>query len=336
MQINFVVTFLRSQKRRGHFEMRILFGSHKDALGGFLDTLKRSLPEHQFEASGRFAGFDTLEDFDVLIPRRSVVDRQSLRTANRLRLIQQCGAGIENIDVQAAKAMNIWVANVESDISGNADSVAEIGIYLMIGLSRDFRGITSSFLNSRVGTPQGLALRGKTVGVIGLGGIGRALVKRLRGFDVNIIGIKRHGHRQAQEELGIGWVGDQTEINKLLRRSDYVVLCLPLTAENRGLIGRDAFGEMKHDSFLINLSRGGLVDRAALQDALTTGKIAGAGLDVFWEEPPDPKDPIFQYNIMATPHIGGVTDLSIQGIVRVVVENIKRLENGQEPLCLRQ
>ena len=119
--------------------MRILFASHYNALGGFLESLKHELPQHEFEASGRFSGFDSLKGYDVLIPRRSVVNRQSLETADRLRLIQQCGAGVENIDIQTARAMNIWVANVQSDISGNADSVAEIGIYLMIGLSRDFR-----------------------------------------------------------------------------------------------------------------------------------------------------------------------------------------------------
>ncbi len=120
-----------------------------------------------------------------------------------------------------------------------------------------------------------------------------------------------------------------------LKMSDYVVLCLPLTSENRNMIGSQTFDDMKPCSFLINLSRGGLVDRSAMQDALASGKIAGAGLDVFWEEPVDPDDPIFKYNVLATPHVGGVTDISIQGIVKVVVENIRRLENDQEPLCLK-
>jgi len=101
------------------------------------------------------------------------------------------------------------------------------------------------------------------------------------------------------------------------------------------MMGRHTFDMMKGDSILINLSRGGLVDRGALEDALVTGKIGGAGLDVFWEEPPDPDDRIFRYNVMATPHIGGVTDLSIRGIVRAVAENIRRLETGQELLYLK-
>jgi phosphoglycerate dehydrogenase-like enzyme len=118
----------------------------------------------------------------------------------------------------------------------------------------------------------------------------------------------------------------------LLGQSDYVVLCLPLTPENRHMIGRQAFNAMKRNAFLINLSRGGLVDRDALEEALASEKIAGAGLDVFWEEPVDPDDPVFRYNVFATPHIAGSTDVSISGIVKVVAENIRRLDRGQEPL----
>ena len=315
--------------------MRILFASHHDALGGFLESLRHELPQHEFESSGRFAGFDSLKGYDVLIPRRSVVNRQSLETADRLRLIQQCGAGIENIDILAARDRNIWVANVRSDISGNADSVAEIGIYLMIGLSRDFRNMELSIANRRVGIPRGRALSGKTVGIVGLGGIGGALSRRLKAFDCDLVGIKRHDPQKAKKELGLNWVGNPAHMKDFLKMSDYVVLCLPLTSENRNMIGSQTFDDMKPCSFLINLSRGGLVDRSAMQDALASGKIAGAGLDVFWEEPVDPDDPIFKYNVLATPHVGGVTDISIQGIVKVVVENIRRLENDQEPLCLK-
>ncbi|MGC8605855.1 MAG: NAD(P)-dependent oxidoreductase, partial [Desulfomonilaceae bacterium] len=227
-------------------------------------------------------------------------------------------------------------ANVQSDISGNADSVAEIGIYLMIGLSRDFKNMNLNIAERKVGVPRGKALSGKTVGLVGLGGIGRSLVKRLKAFDVKIIGVKRTDQLNVKDELGLEWVGTPKQMMELLNLSDYVVLCLPLTHENRYMMNWQAFNEMKRDAFLINLSRGGLVDHDAMLDALASGKIAGAGLDVFWEEPPDPQDPIFQYNVLATPHVGGVTDISIQGIVKVVVENISRLEKGQEPLYLKQ
>lgn len=314
--------------------MKILFAAHENAWGGFLGLLKNELPQHEFEASGRF-GFESLKGFDVLVPTMSAVNREHLSGSDRLRLIQQCGAGLEAVDLQTAAEMSIRVANVPTDISGNADSVAELGIYMMIGLSRDSRKMASCLANRQMGVPQGRALSGKTVGIIGLGGIGRALARRLKAFNVHLIGIKRHHPQKAKSELGLEWVGTPEDMKELLGRSDYVVLCLPLTAASRNMMGRHTFDMMKGDSILINLSRGGLVDRGALEDALAKGKIGGAGLDVFWEEPPDPDDPIFKYNVMATPHVGGVTDVSIQGIVRAVAENIRRLETGQDLLYLK-
>jgi len=314
--------------------MKILFAAHENAWGGFLGLLKNELPQHEYEASGRF-GFETLKGFDVFIPTMSAVNREHLASSDHLQLIQQCGAGLEGVDLQAAAEMNIRVANVPTDISGNADSVAELGIYMMIGLSRDFRRMALSLTGRQTGVPQGRALSGKTVGIIGLGGIGRALARRLKAFDVHLIGIKRHDPQKAKAELGLEWVGTTEDMKELLGRSDYVVLCLPLTPESRNMMGRHTFDMMKGDSFLINLSRGGLVDRGALENALAAEKIGGAGLDVFWEEPPDPDDPIFKYNVLATPHIAGATDVSIRGIVKAVAENIRRLEAGQDLLYLK-
>ena len=267
--------------------MRILFAAHENAWGGFLGKLRTQFPQHEFEASGRFA-VDTLKGFDVLIPTMSLITRDMLLESDRLRLIQQCGAGLEGVDIQAARDLKIWVANVPTDISGNADSVAELGIYLMIGLSRDVRGMSQSLGNRLMGVPQGRALSEKTVGLIGLGGIGRALVKRLKAFDVRVIGIKRNNPEKAKAELGLEWAGSPRDLKELLSRSDFVVLCLPVTDESRCMIGKEAFKTMKNDAFLINLARGGLVDRKALEEALASGWIRGAGLDVFWEEPPDP------------------------------------------------
>jgi phosphoglycerate dehydrogenase-like enzyme len=314
--------------------MKILFAAPENAWGGFLGLIQSELPQHHFVASGRFE-IDSLEGFDILIPTMCPVTRKKLKTKDRLRLIQQCGAGLEGVDLEAARELNIWVANVPTDISRNADSVAELGIYLMIGLSRNFRAMAQSLSNRKMGEPRGRALSGRTVGVVGLGGIGRALITRLKPFEVRLIGIKRHNPEKAKEELGLEWVGQPRDLPELLRRSHYVVLCLPVSPETRNLMDRESFSHMNEDAFLINLARGGLVDRDALEEALSSGKIAGAGLDVFWEEPPDPNDPIFNHNLLATPHIAGSTDISMQGIVKAVAENIRRVEHNQEPLYLK-
>lgn len=311
--------------------MKILFAAPENAWGGFLGMIRSQLPEHDFVASGRF-GVDSLEGFDVLIPTMCRITRDVLEGADQLKLIQQCGAGLEGVDIKAARDRGVRVANVPTDISGNADSVAEVGIYLMIGLSRDVRGMAGSLGNRKMGEPRGMALYGRTVGLVGLGGIGRALAKRLKAFDVHLIGIKRHEPDKAMKELGLEWAGGRDDLRQLLERSDFVVLCLPLTPETTHLIDNEAFSHMKQGAFLINLSRGGLVDRDALEAALASGRIAGAGLDVFWKEPPDPDDPVFSYNVLATPHIAGSTDISIQGISKVVAENIRRVEKDQKPL----
>jgi phosphoglycerate dehydrogenase-like enzyme len=314
--------------------MKILFAAPENAWGGFLPKIRQVLPEHTFEVTGRF-GVDSLKGIQILIPTMTSISREMLTEADELLLIQQCGVGLEGVDLEAARDLKIKVANVPSDISGNADSVAELGIYLMIGLARGVRQMAQSLADRKMGQPQGRALRGLTVGLVGLGGIGQALIRRLKSFNVQLLGLKRNNPQKAKDELGLDWAGGPEDLEKLLKMADFVVLCLPLSPDSKQLMNRRTLALMKQEAFLINLSRGGLVDRNALEEALASGQIAGAGLDVFWEEPPDPQDPIFQYNVLATPHIAGSTDVSMRGIVQAVAENIRRIEQTQEPLYLK-
>jgi phosphoglycerate dehydrogenase-like enzyme len=314
--------------------MKICFAAPEKAWGGALGLLRAALPEHEFVALGSYV-LESLRGYDVVIPTMSRVTEPLLATADRLQLIQQVGSGLEGVDIVAARMRGIRVANVPTDSCANADSVAELGIYMMIGLARNFRGMAASFANRRIGEPLGTTLMGKTVGIVGLGGIGKALAKRLRAFDVRLIGVKRDNPGRAATDLGLDWAGGSQDLARLLGLSDFVVLCLPLSTESRSLMNEKTFASMRKGSFLINLSRGGIVDRNALENALSTGQIAGAGLDVYWEEPVDPKDPIFRYNVFTTPHIGGSTDVSITGIVQVVADNIRRVEKNEEPLHVK-
>ncbi|WP_321495772.1 2-hydroxyacid dehydrogenase [uncultured Desulfobacter sp.] len=311
--------------------MKILFAASENSWGGFFDIIRSQLPHHCFEATGNFH-IDSLKGIDVLIPTMSAVNEKILESADRLKLIQQCGSGLESVNIEAARKKNIQVCNVPTDISGNADSVAELGIFMMIGLSRNIPGMAKSMANRRMGEPQGISLQGRTAGIIGLGGIGKALIRKLKTFDMRIIGITRSNTERAKNELGLEWTGTPDEISWLLKESDYVILSLPLTDESRNMINADTISYVKEGAFVINLSRGGVINKEALENSLAAGKVAGAGLDVFWKEPPDPSDSIFRYNVMATPHIGGSTDVSMKGIVKVVAENIRRLENNQPPL----
>lgn len=145
-----------------------------------------------------------------------------LAQSDNLKLIQQCGSGLEGMDIKAARARDIMVANVPTDTSGNADSVAELGIYFIIGLSRKVHQLAKSLREQRMGEPQGRALGDQTVGIIGLGGIGRALIKRLKPFGVRLVGIKRNDQKKAKKELGLEWVGGPEDLKELLARSDQV------------------------------------------------------------------------------------------------------------------
>jgi phosphoglycerate dehydrogenase-like enzyme len=311
--------------------MNILFAASENSWGGFFDIIRSELPQHHFKATGKFK-IDSLEGVDVLIPTMTAVTEDILDGADRLKLIQQCGSGLEGVDIEAAKRKKIPVCNVPTDISGNADSVAELGIYMMIGLSRNIPAMAKNIANRKMGEPQGISLQGKTVGIIGLGGIGRALIRRLKTFDMRIMGIKQNNTARVKKELDLAWVGTPDEIGIMLQESDYVILSLPLTAKSKNIIDTHTISYMKNGAFILNLSRGGVINKEALENSLAAGKIAGAGLDVFWEEPPDPDDSIFGYNVISTPHIAGSTDVSMQGIVKVVSENIRRLENNQTPL----
>lgn len=304
--------------------MRVLFAAKEDAWGGILDKFRQALPAVEFVAAGGYE-LTTLAGFDALIPTMSRVDAELLATADRLKLIQQIGAGLEGVDRQAAEARGIVVANVPTDISGNADSVAELGIWMMLGLARQARRIPEFLADRQLGGPIGLGLKGKTVGIVGLGGLGQALARRLLAFDMTLLGIKRQIEPAFADRHGLAWLGTLDELPTLLARCDFVVLTLPDNPQTHHMIDAASLASCKPGAFLINLGRGGLVEREALLQALRTGQLGGAGLDVFWEEPPDPEDPIFAENVIATPHIGGVTDVSTQGIFEVACERLKAL-----------
>lgn len=311
--------------------MKVLFAAPEDAWGGIFARHQAALPEFEWQALGHY-DLTRLTGVDVLIPTMSPVSAEVLATADRLQLIQQMGAGLEGVDIDAAKARGVAVANVPTDISGNADSVAELAIYQMLALIRQARHIPQLMQQRQLGQPLGGTLKGATVGLIGVGGIGQALARRLRAFETTLVGVKRHPDAALAETLGMAWCDEMSRLDELLAVSDFVVMSLPDVAETHHLMNAQTLAKMKPGSYLINVGRGGLVEPEALLQALRHGPLAGAGLDVFWEEPPDPEHPLFQENIVATPHIGGVTQLSINGIFAAVCDNLRRLQQGDKVL----
>ena len=178
----------------------------------------------------------------------------------------------------------------------------------------------------------GSALLGRTAGIIGLGGIGQALAARLKPFGMRLMGLKRTPDPALAERLGLDWMGGIEALPSLLRQSNYLFLCLPLNNSTRGIIDERALALLPDGACIINPSRGGLLSEKALLTALNQGRLLGAGLDVFEHEPLDPASPLLNCEqILATPHIAGVTDVSYQGIATSVANNIRLMLAGRTP-----
>jgi phosphoglycerate dehydrogenase-like enzyme len=249
-------------------------------------------------------------DAEALIPSMARITAPVIAAAPHLKLILQFGAGLEGVDRAAAEARGIPVRNVAGV---NAQGVAELALFLMLGLARRLPEHSRSFARGVVGDPVGSELLGKTLGVVGLGATGRALARMARGIGMRVIGLRRSPG--SGQDPDAEWVGGPEDLDRLLAEADYVTLHLPTTPETRGLIDARRIAKMKPSAFLVNVGRGGLVDRDALVQALRDRRIRGAGLDVYWEEPPDPNDPLLAMdNVLATPHVGGVTE---EGMVRL-------------------
>ncbi len=270
---------------------------------------------------------------DVMLPAMSRIDGALMDRIEGLRLIQQWGAGLEGVDIAAATERKIAVANVPTPGTGNAESVAEWCVMAAIALSRRLPLAQETIRTGGTwGTPLGRALIGRTAGIVGLGGIGQALASRLRPFGMRLIGLQRRPEPALAERLGMEWVDGPERLAELLRRSDYLFLCVPLTEQTRHLIDEAALAMLPPKACIINAARGGLLSTQAMLRALAEGRLIGAGLDVFEQEPLDPASPLLgRADVIATSHIAGVTDVSYRGIARGVVANIVRILAGQPP-----
>ena len=308
--------------------MRVLFCG--DTFPAACQTLRKRLHPAEDEVISCHGGEiqQAASRADVLIPLMARIDA-AVMDAGPVRLIQQWGAGIEGVDLSAARERGIAVANVPA-AGGNADSVAEHAILLIIALLRDLPAAQESVRAGRLGSPQGRTLAGRTVCLYGLGAIGRALARRLRPFETKLVGITRD---PAAEKVG-GFQLDACysveQRTKALAQADILVLCTSLSRETHGMMDEQAFQTLPRGAYLINIARGPLIQYDALYAALRSGHLGGAGLDVFWKEPIAPDDPVLALpNVIATPHVAGVTDRSYESICGVVASNVDRLRRGQ-------
>jgi phosphoglycerate dehydrogenase-like enzyme len=176
----------------------------------------------------------------------------------------------------------------------------------------------------------GSELSGKTLGIVGLGATGRALARMARGIGMRVIAVRRNIGEGKDPDAD--WVGGTDQLDRLLAEADYVSLHLPTTPETRGIMNADRLATMKPTGCLVNVGRGDLVDKDALVQALRDRRIRGAGLDVYWQEPPDPDDPLLAMdNVVATPHVGGVSEEALARLADRVAAILKEFLLKEPP-----
>lgn len=255
----------------------------------------------------KLRGEDFLEaigGFHGLIVRSGCkVPAEAFPKATKLRAIVRAGVGVDNIDLEAATRHGVLVMNTPE---GNTISAAEHSIAMMMALSRNIAAADAAVRKGQWRSPAflGAELRDKTIGVIGLGKIGREVARRALGLDMTVIGFDPVLTEESARALRI----ELCELDALFERADYLSVHVPMTPKTRGLINKDTLARMKPTARIINCARGGIVDEAALVEALREGRIAGAALDVFETEPLPADSPLLtQDKLVLTPHLGAST-----------------------------
>jgi D-3-phosphoglycerate dehydrogenase len=271
-----------------------------------------------------------LAEADALIVRSAVqVNQAVLDKAPRLRVVGRAGVGVDNVDLEASTAAGVLVMNTPG---GNAISVAEHTLALMLAMARRIPEATQSTIGGKWEKKKfmGSELRGKSLGIVGLGSIGREVVKRARAFEMRVQAYDPYVTAQIAKDLGVGLV----DLAALYAESDYITLHVALTPETDRMLSHDAFAQMKPGVRIVNCARGELIDDEALRQAIESGKVGSAALDVFAVEPPPPGYPLFAGNlagnrVLATPHIGGSTEEAQEIVgVRIAEQVVEYLKNG--------
>ena len=256
---------------------------------------------------------------DALLVRSVVQVNQSvLEKAPKLRVIGRAGVGVDNVDLEAATAAGVLVMNTPG---GNAISVAEHTLALMLAMARHIPQATASTCGGKWEKKKfmGNELRGKTLGVVGLGSIGREVVKRARAFEMRIVAHDPYVTSAIAHDLGV----ELLDLPQLYRQSDYLTLHVAATPETQGMLSREAFAQMKDGVRIVNCARGELVDEAALLSSLESGHVAGAGLDVFEAEPPADPRLVKHPKVIATPHIAGSTEEAQKVVGTRIAEQLR-------------
>lgn len=273
-----------------------------------------------------------VEDIDGLVCLLTdKIDEEVISRAPHLKIISNVAVGYNNIDVEAAAKKGIKVSNTPGVLT---ETTADLTFALLMATARGITNASEVLRSGEWGAWSlmeftGQDIYGATLGIIGLGRIGESLVKRAKGFDMNVLYYNRSRKHKKEKELGIQYA----ELNELLQNSDYVCLMIPYSSEVHHMIGKEELALMKPTAILINSARGGLVDEEALYQSLKSREIWAAGLDVFEKEPVPVNHPLLTLpNVVTLPHIGSASYKTRMSMAQLAADNVVRVLNGDEPL----
>lgn len=272
---------------------------------------------------------EEIKGCDALLIRTAPVTKDVLKAGTRLKVIGRHGTGVDNIDIQAATELGIYVTNAPES---NSNSVAEQAIGLMIACARNFIRVNRALVSGNFEIRNqiiGVDLENKTVGIIGLGRIGKLIAKKaVLGFDMSVIAYDPFVDKQTVLP-GVELVD---KVDDVYQRADFVTLHIPSTPDTKGTVGKKEFAMMKPSAYLINTARGDLINETELVEALQTHQIAGGGFDVFAQEPPPKDHPLFKLeNVILTPHNATLTSECMARLALHAAMGIDDVLSGRKP-----
>ena len=259
-----------------------------------------------------------LPEYDALVVRSQVqVDAEAIAAGTRLQVIGRAGVGVDNVDLDAATRAGITVVNAPT---GNTIAAAEHTLALLYGVARRIAAADASVRRGEWKRAEftGHELRGRTLGIVGLGKIGQAIAARAIAMEMTVLASDPFVTAEAAAHHGVELVSFES----ILARSDVITVHVPMTRATRGLIGREQLKQMKPGAILLNVARGGVVDEAAVADALREGRLGGAGIDVFEQEPPKDSPLLDAPNTVLTPHLGASTEEAQVAVAEEVADQV--------------
>ena len=296
---------------------------------GTYESIVEALPADTFEVvkADTQEKMHAVTDADVIFLRILKMPKESFEHFTNLKMVMRWGVGYDSVDIEEAGRRGILVCNTPG---ANAYAVAELAVGLMIDLGRNIFGYFNNIKNNnwdRNMFPSNQSLNGKTVGLVGGGNIGRQVAKRVQAFGSKVCYYDAFRLPEAvEQEFNLTYC----ELDELLRRSDVISLHVPLLDSTRHIIGAEQLAMMKPTAMIINTARGGLIDDAALVEALKKGALAGAGLDCVEEEEGEATKALIEMpNVIITPHIGGTTSDLGSAIIPMLLDNTLLLQAGK-------